>query len=83
MPKSNCDLANSDTDVDVETLQEAISEEYRFVIEDPREDFHFHTGRPLARKLDYAEDWLANLPFEAAGYEAKGHRSPSYESATR
>ncbi len=49
MPKSNCDLANSDTDVDVETLQEAISEEYRFVIEDPREDFHFHTGRPLAR----------------------------------
>ncbi len=61
MPKSNCDLANSDTDVDIETLQEAISEEYRFVIDDPREYFHFHTGRPLARKLDYTKDWRANV----------------------
>ncbi len=83
MPKSNCDLANSDTDVDIETLQEAISEEYRFVIEDPREDFQVHTGRPLARKLDYAKDWWANVLLEAHGDEAIGHRSPSYELATR
>lgn len=82
MPKSNCDLANSDTDVDIETLQEAISEEYRFVIGDPREDFHFHTGRPLAAKLDYSEDWLANLPLEVAGYEAKSHSSPSLAVAS-
>lgn len=83
MPKSNCDLANSDTDVDIETLREAISEEYRFMIDDPREYFHFHTGRPLARKLDYAEDWLANVPLTALGYQAISHRSPSYELATR
>lgn len=82
MPKSNCDLANSDTDVDIETLQEAISEEYRFVIDDPREYFHFHTGRPLARKLDYVKDWWANVLLEAPGDEAIGHRSPSYELAT-
>lgn len=83
MPKSNCDLANSDTDVDIETLQEAISEEYRFVIDDPREYFHFHTGRPLARKLDYAEERLANILLEAPGDEAIDHRSPSFELATR
>ncbi len=83
MPKSNCDLANSDTDVDIETLQEAISEEYRFVIEDLREDFHFHTGRPVDRKLDYVEDRLANLPLTALGYQASGHRSPARAMASR
>lgn len=55
MSQSISTLANSDLDVDIETLQEAISEEYRFVIDDPREYFHFHTGRPLARKLDFAK----------------------------
>ncbi len=83
MPKSNCDLATSDTGVAIETLQEAISEEYRLAIEDPRDDFHFHTGRPVARKLDYAEDWLANLLLEAPGDEAKSHRSPSFAVASR
>ncbi len=78
MPQSTSDL-----DIDIETLQEAISEEYRFVIEDPREDFHVHTGRPLAPKLDYATDWWANVLLEAPGDEAIGHRSPSYELATR
>ena len=75
--------STSDLDIDIEISQEAISEEYRFVIEDPREDFHFHTGRPLARKLDYAQDWWANVLLEAAVYEAKGHRSPSLAVATR
>ncbi len=83
MFQSSPDLASSDLGGDVETLQEAVSEEYRFVIEDPREDFHFHTGRPLARKLDYAQDWWANVLLEAPGDEAIGHRSPSYELATR
>ena len=76
-------MATSNIDIEIETLQEAISEEYRFVIEDPREDFHFHTGRPLARKLDYAEDRLTNVLLEAPGYEASGHRPPSYELASR
>ena len=75
--------SDSYLDPDIETFQEAISEEYRFVIEDPREDFHFHTGRPLARKLDYAEDWWANIPLEAPGKEASGDRSPSHEMAIR
>ena len=82
MPRSNSDMAISGTSVAIESSQEAISEEYRFVIGDPREDFHFHTGRPLAAKLDYSEDWLANLPLEVAGYEAKSHSSPSLAVAS-
>ncbi len=82
MPTSHSGLA-SDLDVDFETLQEAVSEEYRFVIEDPREDFHFHTGRPLARESDYAEDWLANVPLTALGYQAGVHRSQSHAMASR
>ena len=79
---------SSNLDLEIETLQEAISEEYRFVIEDPREDFHCHTGRPLARKLDYAENWWANVPPEAPGIEApeqgdSSPRTPSYELASR
>ena len=53
MPQSSSNSASSNLDLDIETLQEGISEEYRFVIEDPQEDFHFHTGRSLARTLDY------------------------------
>ncbi len=78
MPQSTSDL-----DIDIETLQEAISEEYRFVIEDPREDFHVHTGRPLARKLDYAEDWLANVRLTALVYQARGQRPSSLAMASR
>jgi hypothetical protein len=29
---------------------------------DPGRGFHFHTGRPLAHPLGYADDWLAGLP---------------------
>ncbi len=83
MFQSSSDLASSDLGVDVETLQEAVSEEYRFAIEDPREDFHFHTGRPLARKLDYAQDWWANVLLEAPRDQAIGHRSQSLAATSR
>ena len=59
--------SNSKLDLKTETLPEAILEEYRFVIEDPVEDFHFHTGRPMARTLDYAVDLLATVPQKASG----------------
>lgn len=29
---------------------------------DPARGFHFHTGRPLARLLEYEEIWLAGVP---------------------
>jgi arsenite methyltransferase len=48
--------------LDVGSLREAIREEYAEVASDPRKGFHFHTGRPLARMLQYADEWLEGIP---------------------
>jgi arsenite methyltransferase len=47
---------------DVGTLREAIQEEYAQVAANPNKGFHFHTGRPLARMLEYADEWLEGIP---------------------
>jgi SAM-dependent methyltransferase len=46
-------------------LREAIQGEYAEVAQNPRQGFHFHTGRPLAAMLEYAADWFEGLPDEA------------------
>lgn len=48
--------------LDVGSLREAIREEYAEVASDPRKGFHFHTGRSLARILEYADQWLEGIP---------------------
>ena len=48
--------------LDVNVLREAIREEYAEVASDPQKGFHFHTGRPLARMLEYADEWLEGIP---------------------
>ncbi|HEX6709656.1 MAG TPA: methyltransferase domain-containing protein [Rubrobacter sp.] len=48
--------------LDVGNLREAIREEYAQVASDPRKGFHFHTGRPLARMLEYEDEWLEGIP---------------------
>jgi arsenite methyltransferase len=48
--------------VDIEILREAIQEEYAEVAATPDKGFHFHTGRPLARILEYADEWLEGIP---------------------
>jgi len=48
--------------LDIGTLREAIQEEYAEVAANPQKGFHFHTGRPLARMLEYADEWLEGLP---------------------
>lgn len=48
--------------LDVEALREAIRDEYSEVAMDPGRGFHFHTGRPLARLLGYAGEWLEGIP---------------------
>jgi arsenite methyltransferase len=48
--------------LDVDTLRQAIQEEYAEVASHPQMGFHFHTGRPLARVLEYAEEWLEGIP---------------------
>jgi SAM-dependent methyltransferase len=52
-------------DVDVETLRCEIQNEYAEVAEHPDRGFHFHTGRPLARILEYDEAMLEDVPESA------------------
>lgn len=48
--------------LDVASLHEAIREEYATVATRPEQGFHFHTGRPLARRLEYDDEWLEGIP---------------------
>jgi arsenite methyltransferase len=61
--------------LDLERLRTAIQEEYELVALEPDRGFHFHTGRPLARLLDYEEAWLEGLP-EAAIESFAGTGNP-------
>ncbi len=55
-------MSGSNTRVDGATLQAAIREEYDVVARKPHRGFHFHTGRPLADRLDYDAGWLEGIP---------------------
>src|SRR5688572_4885672 len=48
--------------VDREILRKEIQDRYAHVAEEPEAGFHFHTGRPLAKMLDYADADLDSLP---------------------
>jgi SAM-dependent methyltransferase len=48
--------------LDLGSLRAAIQGEYERVALEPARGFHFHTGRPLARMLGYAEQWLVGIP---------------------
>jgi arsenite methyltransferase len=48
--------------LDITRLREAIREEYDVVAREPERGFHFHTGRPLARLLQYDDAWLDGIP---------------------
>src|SRR3712207_4667520 len=49
-------------ELNVGVLREAIREEYAEVASHPEKGFHFHTGRPLARMLEYQDEWLEGIP---------------------
>jgi len=51
--------------VDPGTLREQVKEKYREVAMNPRGNFHFHTGRPLAARLGYDESVIASFPESA------------------
>jgi len=48
--------------IDIAELREAIQEEYAEVARNPKQGFHFHTGRPLAALLGYQPEWLKGTP---------------------
>ena len=47
--------------VDPLALREEVKAKYRAVAVDPHGGYHFHTGRPLARRLGYDEAVVAAL----------------------
>lgn len=49
-------------EVNIEELRGEISKEYCEVALNPGKGFHFHTGRPLASLLGYADAWLELVP---------------------
>lgn len=62
--------------LDVDTLREAIQEEYAEVANHPTKGFHFHTGRPLAHILEYRDEWLEGIP-ESSIESFAGTATPS------
>ncbi|HJP22723.1 MAG TPA: methyltransferase domain-containing protein [Alphaproteobacteria bacterium] len=56
------ELVADDVVVDPEALREQVREKYREVALEPEREFHFHTGRPLARRLGYDETLVDALP---------------------
>lgn len=48
--------------VDPDVLREEVQRKYREVAREPDGEHHFHTGRPLARRLGYPDEWVDPLP---------------------
>jgi 2-polyprenyl-3-methyl-5-hydroxy-6-metoxy-1,4-benzoquinol methylase len=48
--------------LNLETLRTATQKEYTAVAHSPQQDFHVHTGRPLAALPDYPDVWLECIP---------------------
>ena len=56
----NADATDSVVDADV--LREEVKAKYREVAVDPHAEYHFHTGRPLAKRLGYDDTMVGAMP---------------------
>jgi arsenite methyltransferase len=56
---------SDDLPVDAMALREEVKHKYREVAVNPHGAFHFHTGRPLARRLGYDDAVVARMPDSA------------------
>ncbi|NQV56436.1 MAG: methyltransferase domain-containing protein [Rhodospirillales bacterium] len=52
----------TETQVNPAQLREQVKDKYREVATEPDREFHFHTGRPLARRLGYDQSVVDQLP---------------------
>ena len=52
----------ADAVVDADALREEVKSKYREVATDPHAEFHFHTGRYLAKHLGYDGVFVGSLP---------------------
>lgn len=53
---------SGETPVDPVALRDEVKVKYQEVAVDPHGDFHFHTGRPLAKRLGYDDSIVDPLP---------------------
>lgn len=51
--------------VDADALREDVKQKYREVAVDPHGTYHFHTGRPLAKRLGYDDEIVDPMPDSA------------------
>ena len=56
---------SSSTVIDSAALREEVKKKYRDVAIKPHDKYHFHTGRPLAARLDYDAAVVDAMPDEA------------------
>jgi arsenite methyltransferase len=68
--------------VDAVALREEVKSKYRSVAVDPHGTYHFHTGRPLARRLGYNKTVVARMP-ESAIEAFAGVGNPFSQGALR
>jgi arsenite methyltransferase len=52
----------ADTKINAAALREEVKKKYREVAIEPLGEYHFHTGRPLAKRLEYADAVIEELP---------------------
>ena len=52
----------TDIVVDADVLREEVKAKYREVAVDPHAEYHFHTGRPLAKRLGYDDTMVGARP---------------------
>jgi arsenite methyltransferase len=55
-------VVTDDLGVNAELLRAEVRQKYKEVATDPGGQFHFHTGRPLAKRLGYPDALVATLP---------------------
>ncbi|NNE85633.1 MAG: methyltransferase domain-containing protein [Alphaproteobacteria bacterium] len=53
---------SGETPVDPVALRDEVRAKYQEVAVDPHGEFHFHTGRPLAKRLGYDESVVGPMP---------------------
>lgn len=64
-PTRSASVSHAIDGLDVDELRRAIQDEYSLVASEPDHGFHFHTGRRLARILQYEDSWLEGVPEES------------------
>jgi arsenite methyltransferase len=57
--------SNTDLKIDANALRQQVREMYSDVALAPQSEFHFHTGRLLAKRLGYSQTLIDSLPDEA------------------